>query len=177
MIDKSAEKLTYAGDIVLALFPQEAIIMARMYSRKKGKAGSKKPLKKGLPLWVRYKPKEIELLISKLAKDGKTSSQIGIVLRDTYGIPNVKIITKKSITEILIEKGILPELPEDLAALIRKNVTILKHIEKNRMDESAKRGLLLTESKIKRLVKHYKRSGRLSSDWKYDPKKASMLLG
>ena len=43
--------------------------MARMHSRKKGKHGSKKPAKKSTPSWTRYKPKEIEMLIAKLAKD------------------------------------------------------------------------------------------------------------
>jgi len=150
--------------------------MARMHSRKRGKSGSKRPLKSVSATWIRYKPKEMELMILKLAKEGKTSSQIGIILRDTYGVPDVKVITKKSIMATLKEKKVMPELPEDLSALIRKNVDILKHIEKNKMDQTAKRGLLLTESKIKRLVKYYKRSGRLSSDWKYDSKKASIFL-
>jgi small subunit ribosomal protein S15 len=147
-----------------------------MHSRKRGKSGSKRPLKSVSATWIRYKPKEMELMILKLAKEGKTSSQIGIILRDTYGVPDVKVITKKSIMATLKEKKVMPELPEDLSALIRKNVDILKHIEKNKMDQTAKRGLLLTESKIKRLVKYYKRSGRLSSDWKYDSKKASIFL-
>ena len=72
--------------------------MARMYSRKKGKSGSKKPLKATLPTWVRYKSKEVELLITRLAKEGATPSHIGLILRDTYGIPNEKIITNKKIT-------------------------------------------------------------------------------
>ena len=45
--------------------------MARMYSRKRGKHGSKKPAKKTVPSWTRYKPKEIELIIVKHAKEGK----------------------------------------------------------------------------------------------------------
>tara|TARA_Y100000310_G_C20646460_1_gene796922 strand:- start:1191 stop:1646 length:456 start_codon:yes stop_codon:yes gene_type:complete len=150
--------------------------MARMHSRKRGVSGSKKPLKKVVPIWSKYKAKEAELLILKLAKDGKTSSQIGIILRDTYGVPDVKTLTKKSITTILKEKKLAPELPEDLQALIRKNVALLKHREKNTKDQTSKRGLQLTESKIKRIVKHYKDSGRLSSDWKYDPKKASIFM-
>ena len=36
--------------------------MARMYSRKHGKSGSKKPAKKVNPSWTRYKGKEVELL-------------------------------------------------------------------------------------------------------------------
>jgi len=37
------------------------------------------------------------------------------------------------------------------------------------------RGLQLTESKINKLVKYYKKSDRLSKDWKYDHKKVKLL--
>ena len=150
--------------------------MARMYSRKKGKSGSTKPSKKALPTWVRYKEKEVELLIAKLAKEGKTPSQIGLFLRDVYGIPDVRMITQKNITATMKEKNIALKIPEDLAALIKKTAKLNKHIEKKRKDMSAKRGLLLTESKIKRLVKYFKRSKRLPIDWKYDPKKVGLYF-
>ncbi len=150
--------------------------MARMYSRRKGKAKSKKPLQKTTPTWTRYKGKEIELLVVRLAKEGKPPSQIGITLRDTYGVPNVKLLTTKDITQILKEKKILPTIPEDLQSLIRRSIAIHKHLERNTKDETAKRGLLLTTSKINRLVKYYKRTGKLASEWKFDQSKARMLL-
>jgi len=153
------------------------MVMARMHSRKRGKAGSKKPMKKVLPIWVRYKSKELELLIIKLAKEGKTPSQIGIVLRDIYGIPDEKLVTKKNITKILEEKKILPELPEDLTALIKKAISVRKHMESNKKDEKARFGLLLTESKIKRLTKYYKRVNKLPSEWRYEPEKAALVMG
>ena len=146
-----------------------------MYSRKHGKSGSKKPVKKALPVWLMYKPEEVELLIAKLAKEGKNSSEIGIVLRDTYGISDVRILCKKKIFQILEEKKIAPELPDDLMALIRKSVAVRKHLETNHTDETAKRGLILTESSIKRLTKHYKRTGKLSSEWKFDPERAGFF--
>ena len=145
-----------------------------MYSRKKGKAGSHRPSQPTAPSWVRYKENEVELLISKLAKEGKSPSRIGIILRDTYGIPSIKTIMKKQVTQILKEKKLLPEIPEDLLSLIKKGIALHKHIEVNKKDESAKRGLILTESSIRRLVKYYKRTGKLPSEWKYDPKTASM---
>jgi small subunit ribosomal protein S15 len=150
--------------------------MARMYSRKKGKAGSKKPIKKVVKQWIRYKPNEVELLISKFAKEGKTSSQIGIYLRDTYGIPDVKTLTKKSITQILKEKNLIKTIPEDLMALIKKNIVIRKHLEANKKDESALRGLIITESKIKRLVKYFKRTRKLPEDWKFQPERLKLYL-
>lgn len=146
-----------------------------MYSRKHGKSGSKKPIKKTLPVWLRYKPEEAELLIAKLAKEGKNSSEIGIVLRDTYGISDVRLLCKKKISQILEEKKIAPELPDDLMALIRKTVAVKKHLETNHKDETAKRGVILTESSIKRLTKHYKRTGKLSSEWKFDPERAGFF--
>ena len=88
--------------------------MARMYSRAKGISGSKKPIKKEVPTWTRYKSKEVEILVSKMSKENKTASQIGLTMRDTYGIPDVKTLTGKSISKILGEKNLLPEVPEDL---------------------------------------------------------------
>lgn len=148
--------------------------MARMYSRKKGKAGSNKPAQPHVPSWMGYKEKEIELLITKLAKEGNSASKIGTILRDSYGIPNASIVTKKSISNILKEKKLGSEIPEDLLALIRRSIAINKHLEINKKDETAKRGLILTESKIRRLIKYYKKMGKLESEWKYDPKRAGM---
>lgn len=150
--------------------------MARMHSRKKGKSGSTKPAKITKPSWTRYKPKEIELLIVKLAKEGLTPSQIGLHLRDTYGVPDTKTIAGKTITKILDKKKLAGKLPEDLMAVIRKSIEIRKHLEDNKQDMVAKRGLQLTESKIKRLVKYYKGTGRLTYDWKYDAKSIRLYV-
>ena len=139
-----------------------------MHSRKRGKHGSKKPAKKTAPSWILYDAKKAELLIAKLAKEGKTSSQIGAILRDVYGIPSVLPLCGKSISAILKDKKLAPEIPEDLTALFRKYAGIKKHLEANRHDEAAARGLLLTESKINRLAKYYKRSGRVPEAWKFD---------
>ena len=150
--------------------------MARMYSRKRGKAGSKRPSKKTVPAWVRYKQKELELLLTKLAKAGNTPSRIGLILRDTYGIPNVKLVLGKSVTAYLKEKDLYKGLPEDLLAVIRKAIDVMKHLEKNSKDMTAKRGVQITESKIAKLTKYYKRTGMLDSSWKYDPSKARMYV-
>ncbi len=150
--------------------------MARVYSRRKGQAGSTKPVKKALPSWVRYTPAEVEILIAKLAKEGQSSSEIGVHLRDTYGIPDVKLITKKSISKILKDKSLARSLPEDLLSLIKKTVQLNKHMEKNNHDMTAKRGWIINDSKIRRLIKYYKETGKIASDWKYDSTKARMYL-
>lgn len=150
--------------------------MARMHSRKKGNAGSTQPSVKQAPSWVKYSAKEIELLVVKYAKEGKAPSQIGIYLRDEYGIPDVKLLTGKTITAILAEKGHEKQFPEDLQALFKKVLAVQEHLELNHKDQPAKRGLTLTQSKILRLVKYYKRVGRLDSTWNYNPKQIRMYI-
>ena len=85
--------------------------MARMYSRKKGKSGSKKPMVKKAG-WVKYKSNEIEDIIVKLAKKGHSSARIGLVLRDQYGIPSTRLLTKEKISRILKKHNLQPEVPE-----------------------------------------------------------------
>lgn len=146
-----------------------------MHSRKKGKSGSTKPIKK-IPSWAPYKGKETEKLVIKLAKAGRPASEIGIFLRDNYGISSVKALTGKSITLILKENNLAKELPEDLLNLIKKMIEIKTHLEKNRRDKTANRGLQLTNSKIRRLTKYYKKSKRLPADWKFDPNRLKMYM-
>jgi len=149
--------------------------MARMHSRKKGKSGSTRSLRKSKPSWVRYKGKEVEQLIIKLGKSGKFPSQIGVILRDSYGVYDVKELTGKKITQIIKESGIEIKIPEDFRALIRREIALIKHLEKNKHDMPSKRGLLLTESKIKRLAKYYKKTGKLPKDWKYSRTEIKLL--
>lgn len=56
----------------------------------------------------------------KYAKKGLTPSQIGVVLRDSFGVPQVKAVTGSKILRILKVAGLAPELPEDLYHLIKK---------------------------------------------------------
>ena len=150
--------------------------MARMHSRKKGKSGSIKPLKKVKPTWIRYSDTEVESLVVKLSKVGNNSTKIGLILRDTYGVPDVKLVTQKKISQILENNKLTPEYPDDFTSLIKKEITLLKHADKNKKDQVAKRGLKLTSSKIHRLAKYYKRKGILPEDWKYDREKAKLIV-
>ena len=149
--------------------------MARMHSRKKGKSGSTKPIVIKKKTWMNYTQQEVEQIISKLAKENPPS-KIGLILRDTYGIPDIRFVLNKKLTKFLEEKNIIKTLPEDLTNLIQKHIAITKHLEKNKKDQPSKRGLILTESKIKRLVKYYKKTNRIPKDWKFDTKKAKLYL-
>ncbi|MEM5853152.1 MAG: 30S ribosomal protein S15 [candidate division WOR-3 bacterium] len=150
--------------------------MARMYSGKKGKSGSHKPPVKVVPRWVKMKKEDVEKLIEKLAQQRFSSAEIGMILRDQYGIPDVKAITGKSISEIMKEKNVYPEIPEDLLNLLRRAVNLRAHLEKNKADKHSLRGLQNLESKIKRLGKYYVRKGILPKDWEYSPERAKLIV-
>ncbi len=143
--------------------------------KKKGKSHSTRPAREGPPPWLKYKPEEVEQLVVSLAKKGYGPSMIGIILRDQYGIPLVKQVTGKKITQILEEHGLAPEIPEDLANLIKRAMRVRRHLEEHPKDYHSKRGLELIESKIRRLVKYYKRVGKLPPDWEYKPEKISIF--
>ncbi len=150
--------------------------MARIHARKGGKAGSKRPSTRTVPRWVRYKKNEVEKLVIKLRKEGNSTSKIGLILRDQFGIPSVKSITGKTISQIMGENKIYPEYPEDFFNLLRQAVNLREHLARNKRDYTSKRGLELLESKIRRLGKYYVRKGILPEDWKYDPEQAKVLV-
>ena len=150
--------------------------MARMHARKRGKSGSTKPLQKASPSWVSYKPKEVEQIILNLSKKRNGTAQIGTILRDTYGIPDAKLITGKTITQILEQNDVKQEIPEDLFNLMKRAVQVREHLDENKKDRVSRRGLQLIESKIKRLSKYYIKNKKISSDWTYDPQKARILV-
>jgi len=117
----------------------------------------------------------VEALVVKLAKEGNTASMIGQILRDQYGIPLVKSITGKSITQILKDAGLTPKIPEDLSALLQKAKDMVRHLEKNRSDRRNIHNLQLLESRIHRLSEYYKRKGVLPPTWKYKPVVGSFM--
>jgi len=150
--------------------------MARIHARKRGKAGSKRPSRKTPPKWIRYKKNEIEKLVIKLAKEGNSTSMIGLILRDQFGVPSVEKITDKTISGIMKENNLYPKLPEDLFNLLKQAVNLRNHLEKNKKDYTSKRGLELLESKIRRLAKYYVKEKVLPEDWRYSPDKAKLLV-
>jgi ribosomal protein S15P/S13E len=126
--------------------------------------------------WVDYQPREIEDLIANLSNQGLGPSQIGMALRDQYGVSNVKILTQKRINTILTEKGLAQDIPNDLLNLIERSVSLRKHMDQNKKDYSAQRGYRITISKIRRLAHYYTKEGKLPATWKYTPETAALLV-
>lgn len=150
--------------------------MARIHARTKGKSGSTHPMREKHPEWSSLNPREIEGRIMELAKTEKTTSEIGMILRDQYAVPDVKIATGKTITQILEQNKMTPEIPEDLKNLIKTALKLKKHIDQNKKDLKTKRSLSLTESKIRRLMKYYRREQRLPEGWKYSLEQAKLMF-
>lgn len=141
--------------------------MGRLHSHRHGQSHSIRPITPSSTKWVKQNTQEIEELILKYAKDGLTTSEIGVKLRDQYAIPLVKSITKKSITEILEQKGIKQEMPEDLNNIVKKALGLQKHLKTHTSDRRNVRSLELLEAKVHRLSSYYKKIGRIPKTWKY----------
>jgi small subunit ribosomal protein S15 len=151
--------------------------MARMHARRKGKSGSTRMFTRTEhPVWSALKPREVESRILELAKQGHSTSMIGMILRDQYAVPNIKLATGKKLSRIIRDNKMEPEVPEDLKNLIRTALKVRAHNDINRQDMANKRNLQLTESKIRRLAKYYKDTHRLPANWKYSPKQAKLLF-
>ena len=150
--------------------------MGRMHSGGKGISSSSLPYKRTPPSWSKAKPSEVVDHVQKLAKKGLTPSQIGVILRDQSGIPQVKSVTGNKILRILKAAGLAPSIPEDLYMLIKKAVAVRKHLERNKKDKDSKFRLILIESRIHRLARYYRTSRKLPATWKYESATASALV-
>lgn len=150
--------------------------MARIYSGKKGESGSKKPPSKVKPKWVKQTPEEVEKLVVELSKNKYSSAVIGTILRDSHGIPDVKIITGKTVSKIMRENSLYPDYPEDLMNMFRQAIRVSEHLNLNKGDKHSKRGLKNLEAKIRRLIKYYAVTNKVPKGFQYDYQKVKLLV-
>jgi len=142
--------------------------MARLYSHKRGKSSSKRPISKKPPSWLRVTGDDVSAIVTKLAKEGKSKSTIGAVLRDQHGIPLTKAVTGKTISQILREGKVEASRTEDLDNLLEKARAIRGHLERHKSDRLDRHSLQLVESKIRRLGRYYVSKGVLPQTWRYE---------
>eukprot|EP01036_Dinobryon_divergens_P040824 gene40824-54032_t len=71
--------------------------MGRMHSAGKGISKSALPYRRTPPSWLKISSQQVEDHVCKLAKKGLTPSQIGVILRDSNGIAQVKSVTGNKI--------------------------------------------------------------------------------
>jgi small subunit ribosomal protein S15 len=99
------------------------------------------------PVWLKYTEDEVKAIILKLANKGITAEKIGLILRDQYGIPKVKLYNLK-IKRILNENKKYQE--PTILNLKKKLDSILEHNKKFRHDNPAKRSEIITKAKLKK---------------------------
>ena len=141
--------------------------MSRMHAPGRGKSGSTRPHIDSAPVWSNTDKAQIEETIVDLAKKGKTTAQIGTILRDQHAVPSVRLVMGERIGQILARNDISPSVPEDLMDLMRKALRMLDHLSENHKDVHNRRQLHLVESKIRRLARYHKGAGALDSTWTY----------
>ena len=141
--------------------------MARIHSHRHGKSHQTRPTSRSTPSWVTYSADEAKSAIMKLAKDGQTAGQIGMTLRDDYGVPLAKPLLGESISQVLAEGKAAPPMPQDLKDLIDRADRVQKHLAVHKGDRKNVHSLELVEAKIYRLSKYYKAKGVLPKDFKY----------
>merc|ERR1712151_627814 len=150
--------------------------MGRLHAPGKGISKSALPYKRSPPSWLKVSAADVEEHVCKLAKKGLTPSQIGVILRDSNGIAQVKSVTGQKVVRILKANGLAPEIPEDLYMLIKKAVQVRKHLEKHRKDKDSKFRLILIESRIHRLARYYRTTKKLPATWRYESETASTMV-
>ncbi|KZP15740.1 hypothetical protein FIBSPDRAFT_832502 [Athelia psychrophila] len=130
--------------------------MGRMHAPGKGISSSALPYRRAPPTWLKTTPDDVVEHIIKLARKGLTPSSIGVTLRDSHGIPQVRFVTGNKILRVLKSNGLAPSIPEDLWFLVKKAVAVRKHLEVNRKDKDSKFRLISPEHwTLKKLVKQW----------------------
>jgi len=108
------------------------------------------------PTWVKMKEPELKKVIAELAEKN-APSQIGIILRDQYGIPTTKIFGKK-LNSYLKEMGI--DRKESLENAELKVEKMKEHLKKNVTDRNGKHKFQKAQSHLNTLKKYHKISVR-----------------
>jgi small subunit ribosomal protein S15 len=140
--------------------------LARIHAHTHGKSHSTRPISYTSPSWINQNS-ELSTIIVQLSKDGLSPSEIGVRMRDQYGVPLIKPILGKGINKVLQENNSTSEMAEDLNQLVQKALALQKHLKVHNTDKRNIRSLELIEAKIHRLSKYYKKKGKIAQSWKY----------
>jgi len=109
------------------------------------------------PSWVKIKESEFKKIIVELA-DKNSPSQIGLILRDQYGIPTAKIFGKK-LKKYLDELGI--KKSEKFENAEKKVKGIKEHLKKNINDKKTKHKLQKAQSRLNKTKKYFNRINKI----------------
>ncbi|KAG9393817.1 Ribosomal protein S15 [Carpediemonas membranifera] len=150
--------------------------MGRMHSNGKGVAQSAIPYNRSAPEWAKMTTEELNTIIAGMARKGVNPSRIGTILRDQHGVGQIHAVTGNKIVRMLRSQGLAPEIPEDLYMMIKRAVSIRKHIERNPRDKDSKYRLILIESRIHRLSRYYRATKKVAPSFKYEAATANQIV-
>ena len=150
--------------------------MAKLHSKKKGNSGTKRAKAQPSTVTSMTSKADVEEIILKNVKEGVSFPKIGLLLRDSYGVPSITSILGMNLRAFVKKNNVLPEYPNDLLDLIRKAMRVRNHLKMSKKDVHNKVKLMHIESKIQRLVKYYTNKKIMPPQWRYDPEKAALLV-
>jgi small subunit ribosomal protein S15 len=150
--------------------------MSRIHSGRKGRSGSHRPYPITKPEWVTITPEELVEQAVQLSKSGRSAAQVGLQLRDSFGVPSSRAVTGKRLEAVLSDAGVRTEIPDDLQALLKRVVHLQRHLETHPKDLANRRGLSLMESRIRRLARYYRQRRRLPETWRYSARAAALQV-
>ena len=117
---------------------------------------------------------QINDIIKELWNKGYTPSQIGRELKEKYNIRVKDVLNKKLVRYAIKELNLKQEIPEDLLYLFKKINRMLKHLELHKKDMVTKKKLEELESRVKSLIKYYKKKKKLPQTFEYSRDIAKM---
>jgi ribosomal protein S15P/S13E len=103
------------------------------------------------PLWLKMSEEDLKKVILELA-DKYPPAQIGIILRDQYGVPSTKVYGKK-LNAYLKELGI--ETNPDLENAEKKLDRIKEHMKNNVTDKRSKHKMQKAQTRYNILKKYF----------------------
>ena len=105
------------------------------------------------PTWLKIKEDELKKIIAELAEK-HSAAQIGLILRDQYGIPTTKVYGKK-LAVYLREIGKTEDY--ELKDIERKVERLKEHLKNNTTDKKAKHKSQKAQSKLMLRKKYSKK--------------------
>jgi small subunit ribosomal protein S15 len=105
------------------------------------------------PLWLKMSEEDLKKVIKELA-DKYQPAQIGIILRDQYGVPSTKVYGKK-LKAYLKELGV--DSNPDLENAQKKFDRITEHMKENVTDKRSKHKMQKAQTRLNILRKYFAR--------------------
>ena len=103
------------------------------------------------PSWAKLTEAELKNIIVELSKKNQPA-QIGLILRDQYGIPTTRVVYGKKLSSFLKELNI--PASADLQNVQKKFERIKEHLQKNKGDKKTKHKMQKAQGRLNKLKKY-----------------------